>query len=99
MSAGAIRPLRGLLRVGAFLGTPSWRQARTSMDFSLRRIAMTLGEKQRLFAKLRGQLILHAYELGYELSFGEAMRSLEEAERLAKAGLGIRNSLHCIRLA
>jgi len=60
---------------------------------------MTLAEKQRAFAKLVGELIAFAYEAGYELSFGEAMRSKEEAERLAKAGLGIRNSLHCLRLA
>jgi len=45
------------------------------------------------------KLILKAYELGYELSFGEAFRSASEAARLAKAGKGIINSLHRDRLA
>lgn len=60
---------------------------------------MTLGEKQRKFALMVGQLLIKAYDLGYEVTFGEAWRSQQEAERLAKAGLGIKNSLHCLRLA
>ena len=32
---------------------------------------MTLGELQRLFVKNIGKLIQHAYDLGYELSFGD----------------------------
>lgn len=35
---------------------------------------MTLGNKQRLFTKLIAQLILWAYENGYELTVGDAYR-------------------------
>jgi hypothetical protein len=44
-------------------------------------------------------LIAHAEISGYKLTFGEAWRSKEEAERLAKLGKGIKNSLHVDRLA
>lgn len=60
---------------------------------------MTLGQKQRLFAKLVPRLINYIYEQGYEVSFGEAYRSPEEAIRMARLGLGIRDSLHTQRLA
>lgn len=60
---------------------------------------MTLREKQSAFAALVADLIVHARSLGFELSFGEAYRSPEEAARLAKAGKGIKASLHCQRLA
>jgi hypothetical protein len=35
---------------------------------------MTLGNKQRLFTKLMAQLVLWAYENGYELTVGDAYR-------------------------
>jgi len=35
---------------------------------------MTLGEKQRLFAKLVARLITWAYEQGYAVTFGDAYR-------------------------
>lgn len=60
---------------------------------------MTLGEKQRLFTRLVGRLIEHAYAIGYELTFSEAYRTPDQAERNASVGVGIRNSLHCKRLA
>ena len=60
---------------------------------------MTLGEKQRAFTNLIGQLIEWAYRQGYELSFGEAYRTAEQAALNAKAGIGIADSLHTIRLA
>lgn len=60
---------------------------------------MTLRQKQSLFAELVGGLIAFIYESGYEVTFGEAYRSPEEAARLAKLGLGIKNSLHTSRLA
>lgn len=41
---------------------------------------LTLGEKQRLFVKMVGQLIRWAYDNGYELTFGEAKRTDEQAE-------------------
>lgn len=60
---------------------------------------MTLRQKQSLFAVLIARLIQYATALGYEVTFGEAYRSPAEADRLAKLGKGIRNSLHCQRLA
>ena len=60
---------------------------------------MTLRQKQALFVLLIAQLIMHAQLEGYELTFGEAYRSPEEAARLAKTGAGIAKSLHCQRLA
>lgn len=60
---------------------------------------MTLREKQSLFVLLVAELIFKAQDLGYEVTFGEAYRSPEEAERLAKLGKGIKNSLHTQRLA
>lgn len=60
---------------------------------------MTLRQKQSIFAKLAAQLILHIYKAGYEVTFGDTFRSPEEAERLSKAGLGIKSSLHTKRLA
>jgi hypothetical protein len=60
---------------------------------------MTLRERQSLFTVLVAKLIQHAYGLGYELSFGEAYRSPEEAARQAAKGTGIADSLHTQRLA
>jgi hypothetical protein len=60
---------------------------------------MTLREKQSLFASLVAELLRQAQTLGFEVTFGEAYRSPEEAARLAALGKGIRNSLHCQRLA
>ncbi len=61
---------------------------------------MTLREKQSLFVRLVAQLIEFAYHSGYELTFGEAYRSPEEAARLAKlGGIAIKDSNHIIKLA
>lgn len=60
---------------------------------------MTLAEKQQAFALLVGMLICETYSRGWALTFGETYRSPEEAARLAKAGLGIKQSLHTKRLA
>jgi hypothetical protein len=60
---------------------------------------MTLREKQSAFARRVGSLILKADSLGYEITFGEAYRSPEEAARLARLGRGILKSLHTSRLA
>ena len=60
---------------------------------------MTLRGKQSFFAVLVAQLIQYATGLGYEVTFGEAYRSPEEAARLAKLGKGIAASLHTSRLA
>ena len=60
---------------------------------------MTLRQKQSLFADLAASLIKEAHFRGYAVTFGEAYRSPEEAARMAKLGKGIKNSLHCQRLA
>lgn len=41
---------------------------------------MTLAQKQRAFVQMVGKLIAYAYDAGYELSFGEAKRTDEQAE-------------------
>ena len=41
---------------------------------------MTLGQKQRQHVRMVGQLIAWAYSHGYELSWGEAWRTDEQAE-------------------
>lgn len=50
---------------------------------------MTLREKQSLFVQLVGKLIEHAYELKYELTFGDAYATVGH----------MKGSLHGIRLA
>jgi len=60
---------------------------------------VTLGDRQRKFTRMVALLIQYAYERGYELTFGEAWRTPEQAQRNAEAGTGIANSLHCDRLA
>lgn len=62
-------------------------------------MSLSLRQKQALFVRLVGKLIEHAYSLGFELTFGEAYRSPEEALRLSKLGVGIKNSNHTRRLA
>ena len=60
---------------------------------------MTLRQKQSFFVTLVAELIQEASRQGFELTFGEAYRSPQEALRLAKLGAGIPNSLHTVRLA
>lgn len=60
---------------------------------------MTLGDKQRLFAKLMGEFLVWCYAEDYEITFGEATRPPEVAELYASQGRGIANSLHNKRLA
>jgi len=60
---------------------------------------MTLGDKQRRFTELVARLIWWAYDEGYELTFGEAYRTPEQAALNAAKGSGIANSLHTQRLA
>lgn len=56
---------------------------------------MTLRQKQSKFAHMVALLILHAEQLGYEITFGRAAAS----EAANKADGGIPNSLHRQRLA
>jgi hypothetical protein len=60
---------------------------------------MTLRQKQSLFVQLVALLIQHAYDNGYELTFGECYRPPETAAIMAKQGKGISNSLHTQKLA
>lgn len=62
-------------------------------------MALSLREKQSAFVILVGRLIAEATARDYALTFGETYRSPEEAARLAHEGLGIRHSLHTVRLA
>jgi hypothetical protein len=70
----------------------AWRGWGNPVKYSLR-------EKQSAFAKLAAELIKHAYSQGYEITFGEAYRPPETAKIYARQGRGIKNSLHCKRLA
>lgn len=38
---------------------------------------MTLGQQQRRFSRMIAEFILHAYEQGYELTFGDAWRNTD----------------------
>lgn len=61
---------------------------------------MTLGEKQRLFAKLLAGLINQAHLMGYEVTMGDAYRDRRLFGDLGeKKGYGHRNSCHKLRLA
>jgi hypothetical protein len=62
---------------------------------------MSLRQLQSVFAHRVARLILKADELGYQVTFGEAWRSPEEAARLAQQAKGraLARSLHCDRLA
>lgn len=60
---------------------------------------MRLRQKQSLFVELSAGLVMHAIEQGYELTYGETYRSPQEAARLAKLGVGLKNSLHILKLA
>lgn len=45
------------------------------------------------------RLIQFIYAQGYEVTLGEAYRTQEQAELYAQRGIGIKDSLHCKRLA
>lgn len=60
---------------------------------------MTLGETQRAFTRTLADLIVFAYDQGFELTIAEAYRTPEQARIMAASGKGIVNSLHVKRLA
>lgn len=60
---------------------------------------MTFRQKQSVFAELVGRLLTKAYQMGFEVTLGEAYRPPETAELYAKQGRGISNSNHCKKLA
>lgn len=60
---------------------------------------MTLRQKQSVFAFELADLIFFIKDSNYEVTFGEVLRSEEEAKRLKKLGIGIFPSLHMYKLA
>jgi len=61
---------------------------------------MTLGQKQRLFARLVARLIDQAHELGYEVTLGDSYRDPRLHGQMGiKAGYGHPKSAHKLRLA
>ncbi|KHT36618.1 M15 family metallopeptidase [Pectobacterium carotovorum] len=60
---------------------------------------MKLLDKQQRFTEMVAELIAWAATQGYELTFGEAHRTPEQAKLNAQSGKGIANSLHTQRLA
>lgn len=60
---------------------------------------LTLSQKQRIFPLRIARLIEELPSLGYEVAFAEAYRSPEQADQNAAKGIGIKNSLHTLRLA
>ena len=62
--------------------------------------AMTLGQRQRVFSLALARLIIKAYELGYEISMGDAYRDPRAFGVAGEAGpYGNDNSNHKRRLA
>ena len=63
-------------------------------------IMETLGQKQRRFARMVAKLINKAYELGFEVSLGDAYRDPRlHGEMGVKKGYGAGRSCHKLRLA
>lgn len=60
---------------------------------------MTLSQKQQLFSLNVSKLIAYIYAQGYACTFGEAYRTPEQAALDEQKGTGIKDSLHCVRLA
>lgn len=61
---------------------------------------MTLGEKQRMFVRMIADLVIWAYDNGYELTFGDAYRDPRLHGQIGwKVGYGAANSCHKLRLA
>lgn len=60
---------------------------------------LTLGQQQRLFAKLVAQLIQKIYAEGYEVTLDWCYRPPEVAAYYNAKGIGVRSSLHTQHLA
>ena len=61
---------------------------------------MTLRENQSKFARMAAELILKAYELGYEVTLGDAYRDTRlHGEFGVKKAYGAAKSFHKLRLA
>jgi hypothetical protein len=62
-------------------------------------VSLSLREKQSLFARLYGTLIGRIYTQGYEATLDWLYRPPEIAAYYADLGIGIRSSLHTLKLA
>ncbi len=60
---------------------------------------MELSKQQFEFARNVAKLIEFIFSQGYSCTLGEAYRTPEQAEIYAKSGKGIKDSLHCQRMA
>lgn len=61
---------------------------------------MTLGQKQRLFTRLISELIIWAYDNGYEFTKGDAFRSPRAFGKMGvRKAYGNANSNHKLKLA
>lgn len=60
---------------------------------------MKLQEKQSLFCAQVPKLIEYIISQGFTCTFGETYRTEEQADWYFKQGMGIKDSLHCKRLA
>lgn len=61
---------------------------------------MKLGAKQQKFTRMIADLIIFAYDNGYQLSFGDAYRDPRSHGKMGdKIAYGRRNSNHKVRLA
>ncbi|WP_272666612.1 M15 family metallopeptidase [Providencia sp. PROV069] len=60
---------------------------------------MSMVDKQNRFTGMVAKLIIFAQANGYQLTFGEAYRTEEQAKLNEKSGKGISKSLHTERLA
>lgn len=60
---------------------------------------MTLRQAQSKFVRMVADLVVWAYDNGYELTYGEAYRTPEQAALNAAKGIGTKGSLHTQRLA
>lgn len=58
-----------------------------------------LSKEQQIFAQQVGLWLAYVYNQKYSITFGETYRTPEQAELNAKKGIGIKDSLHCKRLA
>ena len=60
---------------------------------------MKLSQQQAIFSSNVSILIQYIFKKDMSCTFGDAYRSIEQAELNAARGIGIANSLHCQRLA
>lgn len=60
---------------------------------------MKLSDQEAAFAHDVSNLINNIFTQGYKCTLGEAFRTPEQAAIYAKEGKGIKDSLHCDRLA